>query len=159
MNRLRPYVAGLSRPRKMPCTATFRGVHAYGCVRRVGGPKLDLCAEAEQPFERGARAFDQSNHDLAVSRLRPVLDERDVAVADMLVNRSSRPQPLRHRRDRAARAPEGSAARLSFRCRRSLQSARPRRRDPEAELRTSSRGLSLRAARRVRTRRRCAGAR
>src|SRR5215213_6171665 len=64
----------------------LRGVQADGRVLRVGGAQLDLRAEAVEPLERGARALDERDDDLAVARLRPVLYQRDVAVADVLVD-------------------------------------------------------------------------
>src|ERR1044072_7699432 len=64
----------------------LRGVQADGRVLRVGGPEFNLGAEAVDSFERGAGALDARDDDLAVARLRPVLDQGDVAVADVLVD-------------------------------------------------------------------------
>ena len=63
----------------------LRGVQSYRRVLRVGGAQLDLRAETVEPLQSRPRALDERDDYLAVARLRAILYQRDVAVADVLV--------------------------------------------------------------------------
>src|ERR1051325_11731041 len=52
----------------------------------MGRTQFDLRAEAIEPLERGARALDEGDDYFSVARFRAILYERDVAVADVLVD-------------------------------------------------------------------------
>src|SRR5205085_9352548 len=64
----------------------FRGGQSDGSELRIGWTQLDFGAEAEETFEGGACAFDERDDDLSVTCFGAILYERDVAVADVLVN-------------------------------------------------------------------------
>src|SRR3954471_394414 len=54
-----------------------------GCVRR---PKLNLVAKTEESLQRRARLIDQGHDDFTIARLVATLNQRNVAVADMLID-------------------------------------------------------------------------
>ena len=58
----------------------------HGRKLRVGGAQLDFRAEAEEAFEGCARRIHERDDNLSVARDGTILYERDVAVADVLVN-------------------------------------------------------------------------
>jgi hypothetical protein len=72
-------------PMTTPCTCTSAGTTS-GCHRRVGRLQPHLPVLAVELLQRDVGAAEQRDHHLAVVGRLPILDDDEVAVADLLVD-------------------------------------------------------------------------
>lgn len=61
-------------------------MQSKGLETRVRRPQFNFVATAENSFQSGAGLVDQCDNDLSVARFVATLDQRNVAIADVLVD-------------------------------------------------------------------------